>query len=715
MLIFGLHILDVLVILFFLGLVLGLGWWASRSVKEEKDFYLGGRSFGKVLQFFLNFGNMTDSSGAPTTSAEVFRTGAGGIWIALQTLFITPFFWFSTVWYRRARVVTMADLVFERFRSKSLVSFYVAFNVYVSLLLLAFGNVASYKVAKAMIVKPPQEYSEANKTSVQEYAEYSQLKTQSSTGRLSPEHSERFHVLDSKKTRGEINSFVSYFDFSWGVSGRTWFFIGYTLIVAIYITLGGLKAAAVTDALQGLLILAFTVMMIPMGLMSIGGFKGLHQGAPEFMFHLFGTVAASDYAWYSILAITFTSMIQIFGMFNNMSNAGSAKDENTARFGQLAGAFTKRFVIIAWMLCGLIAVVMFPGGLSDPENAWGQMATKLLMPGLLGLMISGILLGHMPAVGSYAISIAALIGRNLYEPFVTGKSKEHYLKVGQFLVLATLATSVVISANAAGAVKLITTVITVNAFPGAVVLLIFFWRKLSAPAVWISFVLWIVLIGIVPTVAPKFESLRRSPSFLVQNQERSIEAIAGATEQDVTAGRAAKVGDSISKPYIIQPVPVFYESIARINPSDPAAPMEGVGRFQVETYMLHLIGVPVQNFNKAGILAARWGVDGILPFVMLMLFSYLFPDRRLGADAQRRLDGFFAKMKTPVATPPEADEREVALSYEKPDRFDYKKLFPGTNWEFSKWTPSDFLGFFGCWVIVLLILGMLWLLLQLGK
>ncbi len=708
MIFFGLHILDLIIIVGFLIGILALGWWASRSVKEEKDFYLGGRSFGKLLQFFLNFGNMTDSSGAPTTSAEVFRQGAGGIWIALQTLFITPFFWFSTVWYRRARVTTMADLVTERLNSKPLASFYVAFTVYVSLLLLAFGNVASYKVARAMIVKPVDSYTEKDKAMVQEYHEYSELKAQYTAGKLPVEKTERFQQLDSKSKRGELDSFVSYLE-KWS------FYIAYTLIVAIYITLGGLKAAAVTDALQGLLILAFTVMMIPLGLIKIGGFKGLHQGAPEFMFRLFGTVAASEYAWYSILAITFTSMIQIFGMFNNMSNAGSAKDENTARFGQLAGAFTKRFVIIAWMLCGLIAVVMFPGGLSDPENAWGQMAAQLLAPGLMGLMISGILLGHMPAVGSYAISIAALIGRNIYEPLITGKTEKHYLKVGQFLVLATLATSVLISANASGAVMLITTVITVNAFPGAVVLLIFFWRRLSTRGVWVSFILWIILVGFVPGTLPKFESLRRNPALLQQTRERTAEAIAGATAEDVAAGLAKKIGDSVKKPLKIQPVAVFFSSVARIDSQDPTSPREGVGRFHIETYLLDLIGIPVQNFNKAGILAARWGVDGVLPFVMLMLFSYLFPSPPPTEEDKRRVDGFFAKMKTPVGSSPEEDDREVALSYAQPHRFDHKKLFPGTNWEFSKWTPTDFLGFFGCWAIVGLILGFLWLLLNIGS
>ncbi|MGC3988591.1 MAG: hypothetical protein QM796_02680 [Chthoniobacteraceae bacterium] len=704
--IWGLHYVDLAVIFIFLCAIIGIGLTASRGVKDEKDFYLSGRKMGRLLQFFLNFGNMTDSSGAPTTAAEVFRQGAGGIWISLQTLFITPFFWFSTVWFRRSRVVTMADLVTERLNSRGLATFYVIFNIMVSLMLLAFGNVASYKVAAAMVVKPPAAYTQADQTVVREYEEYSKLKAAYVAGTLPEAQNERYQELDSKKNKGEINSFVSYIK-------PVPFYILYTLIVAIYITTGGLKAAAVTDAIQGLLILAFTVMMIPMGLMKIGGFKGLHDAAPEFMFRLFGTVSASDYAWYSILAITFTSMVNIFGMFNNMSSAGSAKDENTARFGQLAGAFTKRFVIIAWMLCGLIAVAMFPGGLSDPETAWGQMAKELLAPGLMGLMISGILLGHMPAVGSYAISIAALIGRNIYEPLIVGKSKQHYLMVGQILVLAVLGASIFISANAAGAVKLITTVITLNALPGAIVLLIFFWRKLSSPAVWISCVLWMVLIGILPGTAPRFESVRRNPTLIEQTPVQKTKAVAGATKDDVAAGRAKKVGDAIEKEFTIQPVAVYFESVARMNPADANSPKEGVGRFYVETYLLHLIGVPVEKFNKAGINTARWGVDGVLPFVMLILFSYLFPVRHTEAD-RHRIAGFYAKMKTPIAPTPEEDEREVALSYSQPNRFDHKKLFPGTSWEFSKWTGADFIGFFGCWGIVLLILGFLTLLLGVG-
>ena len=81
------------------------------AVKGEKDFFLGGRSLGRWLQFFLSFGNMTDPGQATTTASSVYRQGAGGAWLALITLFLTPYYWFMNVWFRRVRLTTMADLM----------------------------------------------------------------------------------------------------------------------------------------------------------------------------------------------------------------------------------------------------------------------------------------------------------------------------------------------------------------------------------------------------------------------------------------------------------------------------------------------------------------------------------------------------------------------------------------------------------------------------
>ena len=66
-------------------------------------------------------------------------------------------------------------------------------------------------------------------------------------------------------------------------------------------------------------------------------------------------------------------------------------------------------------------------------------------------------------------------------------------------------------------------------------------------------------------------------------------------------------------------------------------------------------------------------------------------------------------MKTPVDPDPKGDAREIDVSYARPDRFNDRKLFPGSNSEFERPTKMDFRGFVGCFVICFAIIGMvLW-------
>src|SRR5947209_9951234 len=119
-------------------------------------------------------------------ASEVYRQGVGGMWLSLQTLFITPFFWFTQPWFRRARVITMAALFVERFNSNAVASAYAAFNICVALLLLGGGNCGSFEVCAAMIQKPESAYTTADWERVNGFKEYQKLQ---SVATPSPEQS----------------------------------------------------------------------------------------------------------------------------------------------------------------------------------------------------------------------------------------------------------------------------------------------------------------------------------------------------------------------------------------------------------------------------------------------------------------------------------------------------------------------------------------------
>jgi solute:Na+ symporter, SSS family len=667
--VWGLHVIDVAILVSFLVAILAIGMSVSRGVKKQSDFYLGGRSLGRALQFFLNFGNATDSNSAVVMASEVYRQGVGGVWLSLQTLFITPFFWFTQPWYRRARVITMGDLFVDRFDSKAVAFAYAAFNVGVALLLLGIGNLGTYEVAAAMTHKPESAWSARDRASIEGFRELRSLQKARDAEKLTAVQTSRTDELENQLKRGELSASVSYIK-------PIPFFIAYSAIVGAYIMLGGLKAAAITDAIQGILILIMSVVLIPVGLAKIGGVHQLHMRVPSEKLELFGTAAMSEYTWYSIAAITLGSFVQIIGLSHNMSSGGSARDEDIARFGMISGGFTKRIVLIAWMFCGLLAIAILFPSLSNPDQAWGALSESLLPVGLMGLMLSGMLLGHMPSVGLSSVAVSGLVTRNIYQPLVPDREPQHYLRVGQVFIAVVLATSILISMAASGVASLMKTLITFNTFFGAAVFLTFFWRRLTAPAILISCALWVLLIGILPILVPAAPGLRRMPSLVLENK--------GSTA-------------------------CFFEKVASIDPTRPELGKEGIGRFFTENYLLNLIGVPMERFSAAGLVAARWLFDAIFPFVLLIVFSWMTP-RGDAARAAR----FYARMKTPVGKTPEEDRAEVETSHANPSRFDQLKLFPGTNWEFTKWTGKDFVGFFGCWGIVGVILVLLWMVLHVG-
>ena len=121
---FGLAVLDVVVIALYFLVVLGIGVWASRRIQTQEDYLLGGRRFGKLVQIFASFGQATSSDGPVGTSTTTFGNGAGGIWSSLLMLFSTPLFWITSPWFRRMRVLTMGDFYEERYGSKRMAGVY---------------------------------------------------------------------------------------------------------------------------------------------------------------------------------------------------------------------------------------------------------------------------------------------------------------------------------------------------------------------------------------------------------------------------------------------------------------------------------------------------------------------------------------------------------------------------------------------------------------
>jgi solute:Na+ symporter, SSS family len=664
------HVLDVAVILTYLGAVLWFGWRSSHQSASEEGFFLAGRKLGKLYQFFLSFGNATEPQGAVSTASLVLQRGVTGVWFSFQTVFMNPYFWFMNTWFRRVRLVTLADMFEDRLGSRGLSRFYALFQVFVACALLGFGNFVAYKIASSITLKPESQWSAADHASVDGYVELKRLEQKAAASTLPPESRPQLDALRDRHARGELHSYIT-------VLPSLPFYIVFAVVIGAYMILGGMAAAALNEALQGVLIVVFSILLLPTGLQAIGGWSQLKERVPREMFDLFGGSGGSPLF---IFAVLFAGLVQIHGLSHNMGIYGSAQNEFAARFGGVSGAYMKRIMIVLWAFAGLIAIALFgPGGLADPDAAWGVMTNRLLGPGFIGLMLAGILAGTMSTLAAKALAIASLFVRNFWRHLRPETTQAESVRAARWTIFSVLALGVV-SAEAMNDVEtLVKLVLTVNIPFGAAVILMFFWRRLSVPAVWVSVALSAFAILVAPLATAHVTGLARHPS-LVQTVE----------------GPAGK------------PVPVYFKQVVRTNPDDLTSPLEGRGRFNFECYALSRLGLNPAKLSPTGRETAQFLFDGFFPFVVLILVSLFTrpPDRA-------RIDQFYGKMKTPVGATPELELAGMEETRRAPHRFDHTKLLgANSSWEFCKWHRVDTIGFLGCCATSGTIILVFWLMLR---
>jgi len=697
---FGLDLVDWAVILaYFVGMVY-IGKWTRKKIKDTKDFYQGGRSFGKVLVAFIWFGNMTSADQAAGVTREVYRQGLQGMWFQNLTLFHTPFQWFSAVLQRRARYIGPGDLYQHRFESKFLAGLFASYLLISAIYGNAFGYLLTGKTIQAMLVKPESECTIAERKSIEEFREYQAIKQKQAVQQLTAEEQARFDVLREKDKRHELNAYISYLNL-------TGFFIIYAGVVGTYTILGGMFAAALTDVIQGLMIVFLSCALIPVGLKALGGFSGLHARVPDYVFQLFGSDVTSEYTWYFVAAMVTLNLV--VNAPKSFTVGGAAKDDKSARIGFVTGSLTKRFMMVGWALTGLIGVGLFAGHLDDPTYIWGYMTRDLLGAGFVGLMIASVFAANMSTISSTSLEWGAAFTKNILLPLRPGTTERIQVLSGRLVIFVVLAGSIYFASKVEDVFVVFKYILSIGTVIGPAIWLVYFWRRLTTAAVVTQMTLSILVTIAIPNILPELPGMRTDPALTIQTKPRVEVVKTKALQEDVEAGRAKEIGELIEKVKTAPPAGIFYETVVRENPEDPNSRLTGQGMFRVQVYLVSLLGVNFTEMPKAMISTVSFLFDTIFPFVILFTVS-LFTKR----NSERVLREFYACVHTPCVADQTEDSRRVQMAIDNPEIVEQDKVFPCTDWEFWKPTRMDVWGFVVLCLLVLVVIGLFYLVASIG-
>ncbi|WP_337880070.1 sodium/sugar symporter [Rheinheimera sp.] len=226
-----------------------------------------------------------------------------------------------------------------------------------------------------------------------------------------------------------------------------WSMLCLALFSVVYSLHGGLKAVALTDALQVVLLVAGGLMLSWLALDLIGqgagvwaGFQRLQHQLPE----KFDMILAADHPHYMdlpglsvVLGGMWVMHLSYWG-FNQyiIQRALAAKDLAEAQKGIAFAAGLKVLMPLIVVLPGIAAVLLVPE-LSRPDQAYPSMMT--LMPeGLKGLIFAAIVAAVVSSLASMCNSVATIFTMDLYAVKRPDRSQSHYVAVGRWVSVLAL-------------------------------------------------------------------------------------------------------------------------------------------------------------------------------------------------------------------------------------------------------------------------------------
>src|SRR5690242_9039152 len=232
------------------------------------------------------------------------------------------------------------------------------------------------------------------------------------------------------------------------------------VIVAVYISLGGLSSAIYNEVLQFFVILAALIPIAIVGLHDVGGWNGLQDrfkdtNVGEAGLHALKGTGIGDVVnpiGVSWIGIVFgLGFVLAFGYwttnFAEVQRALSAKDLSAAQRTPLIGAIPKLFLPFVMILPGMIALVVIPKlGTTDElqfNNAIPLLMNKYLPNGMLGIALTGLMASFMAGVAANVSAFNTVVTTDLVEPyFKPDQSDEWYIRFGRIATVGGIAISI---------------------------------------------------------------------------------------------------------------------------------------------------------------------------------------------------------------------------------------------------------------------------------
>jgi Na+/proline symporter len=440
-------------------LMLAMAVFTAIRTRGAEEYFTAGRRVRRLLLIFFAFGSGTSSDSQSSVVAGTWRAGLSGLWWQFLWLPITPFYWIVAPLLRRLRAITTADFFAMRF-GPSTAALYSVYGMVISVVFMAgvlFGG------ARLVNTLTDPLFSDLS----------SQLQLQipliDVASAFDPPSVERQPMVTWRQVAG-IHLAAACL----------------AVLIVLLAVIGGLHATILIDALQGLLRIGLTLLLLPLIFQKIGGFGAIFS--MEYLKPgMFDFVASSDasvsvdqepFTPFYLCMLSVAALVGIIVQPHIIAVCGAGRTEMDSRIGFTFGSLLKRSMAVAWSFMGLACIVWYLGPASPlisvdatveqrqlheqlndvssgnvetltveqranisrtdfnfADQLLGRVSRDILgnlSPGLLGLMLAMAVAAAISHCGTQMIVGSGLFAEHLYRYHIApGREPGHYMAIGR--------------------------------------------------------------------------------------------------------------------------------------------------------------------------------------------------------------------------------------------------------------------------------------------
>lgn len=269
-----------------------------------------------------------------------------------------------------------------------------------------------------------------------------------------------------------------------------WLSVVILVIIAAFFTVaGGLKAIAYTNVFQMGLLIVVSMILTVVGVVKAGGPLAIFENTPGSYWNLFLPLNDPNYPWLAILLGY--PVMGVWFWCTDQSMVQSVLGAKNLKQGQLGANFTgwlKILDVALFIIPGIACYVLFPG-LKNPDEAYMTMVTRLLPSGMIGLVMAVLIAALVSTIDSALNSLSTVFTLDIYvKKYKPQATQKQIVTTGRIVtvagaVLAIFLTLAINSIKGLNLFDIFQSVLSFLAPPMSVVFLFgVLWKKMTTRA-----------------------------------------------------------------------------------------------------------------------------------------------------------------------------------------------------------------------------------------